>query len=102
MLLIYALPMKTIQKAIRFDDDLWRMITLGAKTTRLGVNEFARQAIRRGAPALVRSLAGENLSPLTAAEWRAVEATQDTPEDELAQQAAARASRRHRPSPKDL
>jgi hypothetical protein len=59
---------------LRFDAELWQLVNDGARLTRLTASEFTRQAIRKGAPAVIRALAPLDLSPLTAAEWKRVNA----------------------------
>jgi hypothetical protein len=67
-------PTKTQNRPFRLDTELWQLVQEGASVTRLTPREFTRQAIRRGAPAVIRALASSDLSPLSAAEWNRVNA----------------------------
>lgn len=68
------MPTKIRYRPLRFDAELWQLVNDGAKLTRLTASEFTRQAIRKGAPAVIRALASVDLSPLTPAEWKRVNA----------------------------
>jgi hypothetical protein len=69
------MPIKTPDKPLRIDAELWQLVNEGAKRTRLTTAEFTRQAIRKGAPVVIQALAAMDLSPLTSEEWEQVNTT---------------------------